>query len=80
VDELNARAIDSRTGQGIPKLIGEARELQARLVKAARSVGDPGATVLLRADGTRLSIRQRLQLFPHHWREHVNELRATSPS
>ena len=78
VDEMNARAIARRTGQDIPTLIAEARELQARLAEAARSLGDPGATVMLRSDGTRLSVRQRLELFPRHWREHVAELQAAS--
>ena len=76
VDEANARAVSGRAGQGIPELVGEAERLEQRLVRAFQALEDIDATVLVRADGTRLSGRQRLETIAHHWREHVVELEA----
>lgn len=76
VDEINAEAVDDRAGADFGGLVAEARELQARLVRAAQRATDANATVVVRADGTRQSVRQRLKVIAHHWAEHISELRA----
>ena len=80
VDEANARAVSSRTGQGISELVGEAERLEQRLVQAFHALEDIDTTVLVRTDGTRLSGRQRLETITDHWREHVGELEAAPGS
>jgi len=85
VDEMNARAVGRMAGKDITKadtygasLVESARQLQARLVKAARALPDPNATVLIMGDGSGRSVQQRLETIAHHWSEHVKELQALS--
>ena len=75
-DELNAEAVADRAGSDFGQLIAEARELQGRLVRAAQAAPDADATAMVRADGTRQSVRRRLEVIAHHWTEHVSDLRA----
>jgi hypothetical protein len=78
VDEMNARAVGRLAGQDIPQLAELARQWQARLVKAARALPDPNATVLVTGDGSERSARQRLERIERHWSEHVKALQAPS--
>jgi hypothetical protein len=55
-----------------------ARQLQTRLVKAARACPDPNATVLVMGEGSGRSVQHRLETIAHHWQEHVKELQALS--
>jgi DinB superfamily len=77
-DEMNARAVGRLAGQDIAQLAELARQLQARLVKAARALPDLDATVLVTGDGSRRSVRQRLETIARHWTEHVHALRSPS--
>jgi hypothetical protein len=77
-DEMNARAVGRLSGQTIPQLAAMARQWQARLVAAVRTLPDPNATVLIRGDGTTLSATQRLETITHHWDEHIKELQTAS--
>ena len=54
------------------------RQLQARLVKAARALPEPNATVLVTGDGSGRSVLQRLETIARHWSEHVHALQAPS--
>jgi len=78
VDEMNARAVGRLAGQDIIQLAELVRQLQARLVKAARALPDPNATVLVTGDGTGRSLLQRLETIARHWSEHVHALQAPS--
>ena len=78
VDEMNARAVGRLAGQDIAQLAELVRQLQARLVKAARALPDPNATVLVAGDGTGRSLLQRLEMIARHWSEHIYALEAPS--
>ena len=78
VDEMNARAVGRLAGRDIAQLAELLRQLQARLVKAARALPDPNATVLVTGDGSGRSGLQRLETIARHWSEHVHSLRAPS--
>jgi hypothetical protein len=78
VDEMNARAVGRLAGRDVNQLVDLARQWQARLVKAARALPDPNATVLVLGDGNGRSVQQRLETIAHHWNEHVTELQALS--
>ncbi len=85
VDEMNARAVGRSAGKHInqadtygPSLVDLARQWQARLVKAARAIPDPNATVLVMGDGSGRSVLQRLETIARHWNEQVRELQALS--
>lgn len=77
-DEMNARAVGRLSGRTISQMTASVRQWQARLVTAARTLANPGATVLIRGDGTELSAQQRLEAITHHWDEHVKELQSAS--
>jgi hypothetical protein len=72
VDEMNARAVGRLADRDIDQLAELARQLQARLVKAARALPDPNATVLVSGDGSGLSVLQCLERIARHWSEHVH--------
>ena len=78
VDEMNARAVGRLAGQDIAQLAELVRQLQTRLVKAARALPDPNTTVLVTGDGTGRSVLQRLETIARHWSEHVHALQAPS--
>ena len=78
VDEMKARAVGRLAGQDIAQLAELVRQLQARLVKAARALPDPNATVLVAGDGTGRSLLQRLEMIARHWSEHIYALEAPS--
>jgi hypothetical protein len=78
VDEMNARAVGRLAGRDIAQLAELVRQLQARLVKAARALADPNATVLVSGDGSGRSVLQRLETIARHWGEHVHALQAPS--
>ena len=78
IDEMNARAVGRLAGQDIAQLAELVRQLQARLVKAARALPDPNATVLITDAGSGRSALQRLETIARHWSEHVQALQAPS--
>jgi len=78
VDEMNARAVGRFADKNIDQLADLVRQLQTRLVQAARALPDPQATVLVLGDGTGRTVQQRLETIAHHWNEHVKELQALS--
>jgi len=78
VDEMNARAVGRLAGRDIAELAELVRQLQARLVKAARALPEPNATVLVTGDGSGRSVLQRLETIARHWSEHVHALQAPS--
>ena len=78
VDEMNARAVGRLAGHDIAQLVELVRQLQGRLVKAARALPDPNATVLVTDDGSGRSVVQRLETIARHWSEHVHALQAPS--
>jgi hypothetical protein len=85
VDEMNARAVGRLAGRDInqpttygPSLVESVRQWQARLVKTARAIPDPNATVLVMGDGSGRSVLQRLETMARHWSEQVRDLQALS--
>src|SRR5262249_1946832 len=78
VDEMNARAVGRLAGRDIAALAEIARQLQARLVKAARALPDPNATVLVTGAGSGRSGLTRLEPIARHWSEHVRALQTPS--
>jgi len=78
VDEMNARAVGRLAGRDIAELAELVRQLQARLVKAARALPESNATVLVTGDGSGRSVLQRLETIARHWSEHVHALQAPS--
>jgi hypothetical protein len=78
VDEMNARAVGRLADQDVAQLVELARQLQARLVRAARALPDPNASVLVTGDGSGRSVQQRLETIARHWGEHVRALQAPS--
>jgi len=82
---MNARAVGRLAGRDIkqsgtygPSLVDLARQSQARIVKAARAIPDPSATVLVLGDGAGRSVLQRLETIARHWSEQVRDLQALS--
>jgi hypothetical protein len=78
VDEMNARAVGRAAGKDIAQLANTARQLQARLVQAARALPDLNTTVLVSGDGRGRSALQRLETMAQHWNERVKELQTLS--
>ncbi|MFN3974845.1 MAG: DinB family protein [Dehalococcoidia bacterium] len=78
-DELNAQAVAQRAGKSLADLIAEARQAHLRLVLAVRALPDLEKTVLLRADGTTQTARQRLERIANHWWEHIDQLEGKHP-
>ncbi len=79
-DELNAKAIAKQQGVSLPNLIARLLKLEGQLRRAARKLPDLDAPVMMRADGTLLSGRQRIQMIDRHWAQHMAELRAAELS
>jgi hypothetical protein len=77
-DEMNARAVGRAAGKDTAQLADIVRQLQARLVQAARALPDPNATVLVSGDGSGRSALQRLETMAQHWNERVKELQTLS--
>lgn len=73
-DELNAQAVAQRAGKPLADLLSEARQVHLRLVLAAKNLPDLEKVVLVRADGTTQTARQRLERIPNHWWEHIAQL------
>jgi hypothetical protein len=85
VDEMNARAVGRMAGKHInhadtygPSLVELARQWQARLVQAVRTIPDPNTVVLVMGDGSGRSMQQRLETIAQEWNEHVKDLQALS--
>jgi len=85
VDEMNARAVGRMAGRDVNQpstygasLVDLARQWQARLVQAVRTIPDPNTTVLVLGDGNGRSVQQRLETIAHHWSEHIKELQTLS--
>jgi len=83
VDEMNARAVGRAAGKEVNQsgtygtsLVDTARQLQSRLVKAARAIPDPNTTVMIMHDGSGRSVQQRIEDIARHWSERVNELQV----
>ena len=70
-DDLNHRSVARSSGKTVEILVGELNGLQERLVKAARSISDPDATVLINNEGTERSTIERLESIPGHWNSHI---------
>ncbi len=79
-DELNARVIAAHQGRSFLDLTVRLRELHGQLQRAARSLPDLDAPVIVLEDGRTLSGRQRLEIMNRHWNEHLVELQAAEPS
>jgi hypothetical protein len=85
VDHMNARAVGRLAGRDLNQpttygvsLVDLARQWQARLVQAARTIPDPHTTILVMGDGSGRSVQQRLETIAQHWNEHVTELQTLS--
>ena len=85
VDEMNARAVGRLAGRDLNQpttygvsLVDLARQWQARLVQAVRTIPDPNTIILVMGDGSGRSVQQRLETIAQHWNEHVMELQALS--
>jgi len=85
VDHMNARAVGRLAGRDLNQpttygvsLVDLARQWQARLVQATRTIPDPNTTILVMGDGSGRSVQQRLETIAQHWNEHVTELQALS--
>lgn len=79
-DALNARELAKRQGKSFLELTARLRELQAQLSRAARSLPDLDAAVIVRANGSTLSGRERLEIMQRHWNQHAVELQAAESS
>ncbi len=80
VDELNARALAKYQGNSFLNLTAHLRESEERLQRAARKLPNLDVPVMMRANGTLLSGRERLELINRHWAGHVAELQAAELS
>ena len=85
VDHMNARAVGRLAGRDLNQpttygvsLVDLARQWQARLVQAVRTIPDPNTTILLMGDGSGRSVQQRLETIAHRWSELIKELQALS--
>ncbi len=77
-DATNAVSVQSHKGESIPDLVRQARQLQARLVMAARRLSDIDTVVMVRPGGVTMTARQRLERLAGHWQGHVNALQAAA--
>jgi len=75
-DELNAQVVEQHAGDSISQLVSQARELQDRLVRAARQLSDLDAVVIQRTGSPPSTARQRLERISTHWQAHIAELQA----
>ena len=76
VDEMNARAGADTAGLNTSEIVEALRDLQARMVAAARKFHDPEVTVVVLHDGTERPASQRLRMTAFHWKGHLSELGA----
>jgi hypothetical protein len=74
-DETNAAALALMVGDGFGPMIAVLRGAHERLLRAARDATDLDATAFRMADGREVSIRERLEIIPRHWRSHLAALR-----
>lgn len=75
-DELNARTIAQHQGESFLKLTTRLRELHKELHRVVHSLPDLDTLVMIRADETTVSGRERLEMMNRHWVQHVAELQA----
>ena len=75
-DELNARVVEQHAGESIPQLVAQARDLQERLVRAARQLSDLDVVVIHRTGSPPSTARQRLERIPKHWQDHMAQMQA----
>src|SRR5256885_8046551 len=64
--------------ESLDELLTQLRQSHARLVRAARSAPDLDKPCFQRATGELMTGRQRLELLPRHWAEHVQELQGAA--
>lgn len=76
VFDLNHRSVARASGRSVEVLVGELNGLQERLLKAARSISDPDAIVIVNGEGTGRSTIERLEAIPGHWQSHINDCNA----
>ncbi len=76
VNELNEQAITQYTDEGIPQLAARARDLQERLVRAARQLPSLDIAITQRHDGSQATARERLELVSRHWQAHIAGLQT----
>jgi hypothetical protein len=74
-DAMNAESIERHRGETIPDLVRQARELQDKVVAAARQINDLDTVILERPERT-ATARQRLETLVRHWRGHVAALQG----
>jgi hypothetical protein len=75
-DEVNAVSVKFHEGESFADLLAQLQRAQQRMLRAAGAVEDLDAIAVIAADGRNVSIRQRLEAIPRHWRSHVDGLKA----
>lgn len=79
-DGVNAAAVEALRDDDIPTMVEDLRRVQRRFMRVAALAPDWDAIAFRRAEGTNLSIAQRIEGIGNHWRNHLEELKAASVS
>ena len=77
VAEVNADAVAEHRGEPVWTLVEQLLSLQRRLGSGLHMLRDPNAVVLIRADGTKITARERPEVMARHIKSHLDELRST---
>jgi hypothetical protein len=64
--------------ESVDELLGQVRQVHARLMRAARAASDLDQPCFRRSTGETMTGRQRLELLARHWAGHVKELQAAA--
>jgi hypothetical protein len=77
-DAVNEVCRRLHEAESFDELLSQVRQAHARLLLAARNAPDLDQPCFQRANGEKLTGRQRIELIARHWREHVQELQAAA--
>jgi len=64
--------------ESFDELLAQLRQAHGRLMRAAGTASDLDRPSFQRANGERMTGRQRLELLARHWTEHIKELQAAA--
>ncbi len=77
-DEMNARTVSRYADKPMSQVVAEARQGHERMVKAARTLSNLDAPVVIRPNGETQTARQRIDGTARHWLNHVSALKEAS--
>jgi hypothetical protein len=77
-DPINEATLRLHQDETLEEILDELSQSQRRLLRAAQDAPDLESPAFVRADGTAVSGRARLEAIARHWRTHLEALRASA--